>query len=202
MSCPLDEVTQPIAEAAVQEVLQRCGVNRLVAQASTLGAGVQDCAAVRLNRALTVVEALVAALTVAAAVAILRGGGRAAWASLHALGTLSTLLLLVKLRHALSLGAKVAWYGLPAGAKALAAVTLASLVARASLDSLRDVLPPSALNVVVGFAVVAMLAKLGVLLRSVVSPPVATALFTAVTSAADRVVGPDAVARLKAGLLA
>lgn len=190
--CELDSVEEPRVAEVVADARRSARKFR-----GSLG-DVSGCKSVRENQAMAGVHIAVHAAIIACIVALLatRAAGVGTWVTLETLGLASTLLAAYQLRHAISLAAKLAWYGFGARTRALVALGLTGFLAPYILGRFRQELPRAA---VTGLLVAMALTSAGTMamLASTIRHP-ETAYFTAVMSTANRLANPQAIARLKA----
>lgn len=201
-SCALDRVTPAEAEAWARGVLERSGLAAAVkdlrrADVRALVGNPAACAAVRVNRVVSVAHILVVGASAAATAAMMRGGS---WRPPVWLGVLGAALTAFRQRHALLLLGKLAWHGFTPATRRLllASVAVSSVVVGAgvAVDFYRARLSPRVLALLLGVVLAASLVKMLVLWRGLVNPE--AAYLAAVTAAASRVANGQNIARLKA----
>lgn len=158
---------------------------------------VSGCRAVRENGAVSVVHIGVHLGIVACVVVVLVTSRPGAWDVLDGLGLASTLLALYRVRHAMGLGLRLAWHAFEPRTRAVLALALAGFLAPYVLGY-RALLPRVA---VVALLLLTALTSAGTAVVLATADP-AKAYVTALSAAAYRLADADAVARLKAELVA
>lgn len=190
--CALDNVREPEVAGAAAEA------GRLARRFRGRLGDVSGCRSVRENRAMSGVHIVVHAGIIVCIVGLLAAGRAKAastWVILETLGLLSTLLVAYKLRHALSLAAKLAWHGFGARTKALVALGAVGFLAPYIVGRFRQELPGglvTALLLAMALTSAGTIAMLASTIRDT-----ETSYFTAVMSTANRLADADAIARLK-----
>lgn len=149
---------------------------------------VSQCAAVRTNRVVTIVQLVVMGLTVPVMMAAMvpPRGVPMSWPAMWALSTVGLGLTAFQLRHTLSLAAKVVWNSSGPATRAMLVLSAVTAALGSVLGYLRDAAPWPAVVIALAALAGATVAKMVFVGRQVANPEASYAL--ALVSALDRII--------------
>lgn len=211
MTCPLDDIGNDDAERWVAQMREQLkatfkmddaqlneammkAAKKLVpagsagaARASVFG----DVSACRASKTAKIANAVHMALMAVAIVTLgilvfKKGRGRWPYYVLQSVGVLGTLLTVFTMRHILSLGAKLSWYGSGTNARALLILTAVVTVATSLLHGVKDLSRPWVVVPVLVMLAGATLAKMVFLGRALADDNKTSNLAIAMVAAVDR----------------